>query len=131
MPLRGGLLEPARGIDQPLRDTVATGIQRADRELRLGLAGFRGRPIPQRRLGIALRGALPEAVHLREVQHRRRVPLPGRLPEIGFRHDQVLRHAVAAQQMQRQIVAGAPVAVFGGLTKQHDGAFRIAFHPGA
>ena len=45
-------------------------------ELRLGIAGFGGGPVPQRRFRLVERGALAEAVHAGEVEHRRRVALP-------------------------------------------------------
>ena len=131
MPLPGRRLEPSRRVGQPLRHAFAAGMQRADRELCLGIAGFGGRPIPRRCLGLVERGTLAQAVHPGEVDHRRRVALARGLPEMGFRHDQVLRRALAAQQVQCQIVAGPRVVAFGRLPKQQDRPRRIAFDAGA
>ena len=106
-------------------------MQRGDHKLRFGITRFRRRAVPQRRLRLALRGALAEAVHARQLHHRRRVALARRLAEIGFGHHQVLRHAVAAHEVQSQIVPGARVAGIGRLPEQQHGALRVALHAGS
>ena len=48
--LLGGLLKPFGGLAELLRDAVAARIEPPEAELRLGIAGFGGDPIPFRRL---------------------------------------------------------------------------------
>ena len=61
-----------------------------------------------------------------KLQHRRRIAALRRLPQIGFGHDPVLRHAVALQEVQREMVARPRVAALGRQLEQGGGPRRVA-----